>query len=153
MTTSIFISIKNIEGTASEPNHTKWIEATSMKWETSNLTSNNKDKKNEKWESLIFTKKIDSASPKLFKMIKDGTSVEKMVVDICSGVSDGKDILSRADLHTCTLTQGEIEAIPGFSDPIEIFHVKFVDSVWKSEPDSKVSSKQAVPAAKNKKVR
>jgi len=138
---SVFLNIESIKGESSDANHKDWIDVESWRWGTerkitsSTSTQGDRESSNAEVSSLHITKRIDSATPKIFIESCCGTGKTVKLHLSKTGAGSGTDVYMEFILKNALIEKLELSGkAQGSQRPLEVLSFSFVEIEVKYTP-------------------
>lgn len=133
----LYLKYDGIDGEATEQNHKKWIDISSLQWgvgraiSTSSGSAANREASEPSVSEVTITKTLDAASPKLFVESATGAAGKTVKIDVTTTGSGGLVYC------TYTLTNALVSAYSvstGGDRPMESVSISFTKLEFKFTP-------------------
>jgi type VI secretion system secreted protein Hcp len=138
---SIFVNYEGIKGEASDPAHKQWMDVESISWgvgrqiTSATSTQGDRESANAVISDLQITRRMDSATPKIFIESCCGTGKDVVIHLTKTGTGSGADVYMQYTLKNALISNYTVDAQNQSTDrPSETITVSFVDVEVKYTP-------------------
>ncbi len=138
---SIFLNYEGVKGESSDQGHKGWIDLEDLQWGTSRSitsstsTQGDRESSNAVITDLIVTRRMDSATPKLFLESCCGTGKNVIIHLTKTGKGSGTDVYMEYKLKNALISKYKvISRSKDVERPTEELKISFIDMEVKYTP-------------------
>lgn len=138
---SIFMNYEGIEGESADQNHKGWMDVESVQWgvtrriTSATSTQNDRESSNAEISDLVVTRRMDSATPRLFTEACCGNGKDVIIHLTKTGAGTGADVYMEYTLKNALLSNYQVNAAAQDEvRPTEVLTLSFGDVEVKYTP-------------------
>ncbi|WP_221801116.1 Hcp family type VI secretion system effector [Oceanobacter mangrovi] len=138
---SIYVNYDGITGEASDPSHEGWMDVDDIQWgvarqiTSATSTKGDRESSNAVITDLVLTRRMDSATPKIFIESCCGTGKDVKIHLSKTGTGSGSDVYMEYTLKNALISNYSVHAASQSTErPSEHITISFVDVEVKYTP-------------------